>query len=192
MARMKSYNQRNAPEEVRPILKMIKDGLGGIPGLVTVTAASPLVLQALTDMTRRFQRSSLEPEETELVIVAACREYGNEYAFEMQSYMAGEAGLPEHVIEALHKQRPEDKPWQDERYNALWAFIAAVVAGGGKVGDADIKAFRKAGFNDAQMLEVVFGINIAHLICHLSELAELSPDRKFRWSGSGLFSRGRK
>lgn len=191
MARMKSYNHRNAPEAVRPILKMMKEGKGAIPGLAAVAAASPVVLQAMTDMSQRFQRCSLEPEEKELVMVAACREYGNEYALEMQSYMAGDNGLPEHVIEAIHKQRSEDRPWQDERYNALWAFIAAVVAGGGRVDDPDVKAFRKAGFNDAQMLEVMFGINIAHFISQLAELAELSPDRKFRWSSAGLFSRSR-
>jgi len=188
MARMKVHNYRNAPEETRAFLKILKENKGGIPDLAGVAAASPALFQAMGDLFGRFQRTSLEPEEKELVVLAACKEYGNEYALELQSYTAREAGLPDHVIEALREQRPEDRPWQDERYNALWTFVAAVIDAGGRVGDGEMKAFRKAGFAEAQMLDVLLGISVAGLLTNVAGLAALTPDRKFRWSRGGLLS----
>lgn len=187
MARMKIFNHRNAPEASRPGLKMLKEGMGKIPDMAGVAAASPPLVQAMGELSGKFLRTSLQPEECQLVLVAGCREYGNEYALELSSYMAEEAGLPEHVIEAIHEQQPGNRPWQDERYNALWVFVAALVAKHGQVGKDDIKAFTKAGFNDTQALEVALGVNVASLWCQVAGIAELKPERKFRWSKRGGF-----
>jgi len=192
MARMKIHNDRNAPEKSLPTLKIFKEAKGRVPNLLGVGAASPILLQAMSDMFAHFRHTSLEIEETELVILAACREYGNACALEYQSYMAREEGVADHVIESVREKRPGDEPWQDERYNALWAFVVAVIATGGAVEDDEVKAFKKAGFSDEHMLEVLIGIHLASLFSHVARLAQLKPDPKFRWHSAGIFPWRRK
>lgn len=182
MARMKIFDHRNAPEGAKPGLKMLKEGMGKVPDMAGIAAASAPIVQAMGEMSQKFLRTSLQPEECQLVLVAGCREYGNEYALELSSCMAAEAGLPEHVIEAIHEQQSGDRPWQDERYNALWIFVAALVASHGQVDKDEIKAFKQAGFNDTQALEVALGVNVAVLWCHIAGIAGLKPERNFHWS----------
>ncbi|MDW8400024.1 MAG: carboxymuconolactone decarboxylase family protein, partial [Acetobacteraceae bacterium] len=70
---------------------------------------------------------------------------------------------------------------------AVADFTAAVIRSRGRVADAELAAFRAAGFSDAEALEVVLGVALATLCNFANNLAdpplnaELEP---FRWPGA--------
>lgn len=91
------------------------------------------------------------------------------------------ARLPEPVIEAL-RARGE---LPDARYEALADFTRAVIASRGAVTDEQFEAFRAAGFDQAQALEVILGVSLATL-CNFANVFARTPLNaeleQYRWT----------
>ncbi len=77
-------------------------------------------------------------------------------------------------------------PLSDARLAAIAQFTKAVIADRGRVPDAELAAFRAAGFDDQAALEVVLGVSLATLCNFANNLgqpplnAQLEP---YRWDG---------
>ncbi|MDR0481302.1 MAG: carboxymuconolactone decarboxylase family protein, partial [Gallionellaceae bacterium] len=90
------------------------------------------------------------------------------------------AKLPETLVNEIRDQRPLSDP----RLDAVAVFTRAVIATRGAVSDAELAAFKAAGFNDAAALEVILGVSLATLCNFANNLAqnELNPQlAAYRW-----------
>ena len=58
------------------------------------------------------------------------------------------------------------------RLNAVAEFTRAVIRSRGNVDDEELKAFRDAGFSDANALEVVLGVSLATLCNFANNLGQ--------------------
>ncbi|TAM40566.1 MAG: carboxymuconolactone decarboxylase family protein, partial [Burkholderiaceae bacterium] len=77
-------------------------------------------------------------------------------------------GLPEEVIAALRNTQA----LRDPKLNALALFTVAVLEQKGRVSDAELSAFLKAGYSQANVLEVVLGVSLATLCNYANNLAQ--------------------
>ncbi len=73
----------------------------------------------------------------------------------------------------------------DARYEALADFTRAVIASRGAVTDEQFEAFRAAGFDQAQALEVILGVSLATL-CNFANVFARTPLNaeleQYRWT----------
>ena len=104
-----------------------------------------------------------------------------------------------HLLEKPFTNAPETSPWERSVKPAMYALrravaavradvdaaYAAVIATRGAVSDAELAAFKSAGFDDAAALEVVLGVSLATLCNFANNLSqnELNPQlAAYRWA----------
>lgn len=174
MPRMSVYNDRNSPAAARVTLTRMKNFLGKVPALSGVLAGAPGVFDACTEFTQHFMQSSLEQEARYLVLLVASRELGNEYCKELVIDLARMNKQSSRIAEVMRKHQKLRK----KSHRALADFVEAIVQKNGAIGDEELKGFRKAGYSDQQVLEVMMGVSIAWIWTSVSGMAGLSPDAK--------------
>lgn len=174
------HSQETAPEESRFALAGVKSKFGFVPNLMGMLADSPAALGGYLGIGEQFDKSSFTPAERHVVLLAVSFENACDYCMAAHSVVAGMSRVPAAAIEALRTggQLP------DARLEALTRFTRAVVRQRGRVSESGVEAFLAAGFNRAQVLEVVLGVAMKTLSNYANHLAETPLDQAFsqaRW-----------
>ncbi len=169
------HGEQTAPEASRPILEGAKAKYGFLPNLLGGLAASPAALEAYVTLSDLFDKSSLTPDERQVVILATSAENGCEYCVAAHSTVAAMLKTPDDVIGALRDGRPIN----DERLEALRKFTETVVKKRGWADEDDVQAFLAAGFDRAQVLEIVLGVAFKTLLNYADHLIATPLDAAF-------------
>jgi len=166
----------DAPAAARPLLEGAEEQLGFVPNLFGVFAAAPPALEAYQAISAAFARTSLSPVEQQVVLLAASGENGCAYCVAAHTVIARGQAVPDDVVAALREGRPLDDP----RLEALRRFTLQVVQKRGWVEAADLEAFEAAGYDRAQVLEVILGVTQKTLSNYTNHVAETPLDPAFR------------
>lgn len=182
MSRVPVLTLENAPEAARPFLQTALNNSGYIPNLLGVLANAPAALETYLTVSGLNAKASLGLPEREVVQLVAATTHGCDFCVAGHTAVArNKARLPEPVIEAL-RARGE---LPDARYEALADFTRAVIASRGAVTDEQFEAFRAAGFDPAQALEVILGVSLATL-CNFANVFARTPLNaeleQYRWT----------
>jgi uncharacterized peroxidase-related enzyme len=154
MSQFPTHTPETAPEASRPALAELRAKRGFVPNLHARLAEAPVALQAYTGLVALVAASSLTAAEQQVVYMTANVIHECEYCTAGHSVLARNAGLDAASVEALR----EGGPLADPRLQALRAFTAAVVLERGRVRPGELNAFLAAGFNQAQVLEVLVAV----------------------------------
>jgi uncharacterized peroxidase-related enzyme len=183
MSRLPLRTIEDAPEETRDRLAAAEQRSGYLPNLLRVLANAPVALEAYQTLGAINGRASLSLAEREAVQITAAALHGCGFCVAGHTAIATkQAKLDAVTIDAL--RAVGDVP--DARLAAVARFTGAVIAARGRVPEADLAAFRAAGFDDQAALEVVLGVSLATLCNFANNLgapplnAELEP---YRWDG---------
>lgn len=188
MSRVPVLTLENAPEAARPFLQTALNNSGYIPNLLGVLANAPAALETYLTVSGLNAKASLGLPEREVVQLVAATTHGCDFCVAGHTAVArNKARLPEPVIEAL-RARGE---LPDARYEALADFTRAVIASRGAVTDEQFEAFRAAGFDQAQALEVILGVSLATL-CNFANVFARTPLNaeleQYRWTNPQALS----
>lgn len=178
MADFKVHTKDSAPDP-KP-LEMAEEAFGFAPNLIGVLAEAPVAAKAYLQLGQLLGESSFDPVEQQVVLLTVSFENGCEYCMGAHSAVAKMNEADDAVIEALR----EGKALPDERLEALHRFTRAVVRERGWVGDDDLQSFLDAGFEKAQVLEVLVGVAMKTLSNYTNHIAETPLDEQFedfRW-----------
>ncbi|HRO57952.1 MAG TPA: carboxymuconolactone decarboxylase family protein [Burkholderiaceae bacterium] len=171
MTRLTLHTVDTSPAESRPFVERALANNGFLPNLIGILANSPLALETYMTVSGITARGSLNLAEREVVQITAARIHGCEFCVAGHTATAlKKAKLDPGAVVAL--QQGEDTG--HERLDAVRRFAEAVIASRGAVSDAELKAFRAAGFDEAQTLEVVLGVSLATL-CNFANTLAQSP-----------------
>ncbi|MDR3531884.1 MAG: carboxymuconolactone decarboxylase family protein [Rhodopila sp.] len=183
MSRLPLRTIDDAPAEAKAALAAAEKNNGFLPNLLRVLANAPVALETYLTVSGINARSSLTLAEREVVQITAAATHGCGFC------VAG------HTAVATKKARMDAStvsnlrglvPVADDRLAAVATFTKAVIAGRGRVADAELDAFRAAGFTDGNALEVVLGVSLATLCNFANNLGQppLNPELEaFRWDG---------
>lgn len=183
MTRLKLHTVDTAPAASRPFVEQAIANNGFLPNLIGVLANSPLALETYVTVSGINARASLTLAEREVVQITAARVHGCEFCVAGHTAVAlKKANLDPDTVAALQSGEDTGNP----RLDAVRGFAEAVIAARGGVSDAELKAFRAAGFDDAQALEVVLGISLASLCNFANSLAQspINPQLQAYRSGA--------
>ncbi|GIW74708.1 MAG: alkyl hydroperoxide reductase AhpD [Phycisphaerales bacterium] len=130
-------------------------------------ANAPAALSAYLGMAKALGEGVLTPAEREVVALVTGQHTGCDYCLAAHTHLAKQAGLSE--SQTLQARRGE---MDDPRLDALARFTKAVLETNGSVDDAELDAFRKAGYTDQHVAEVVaaIGLNLyTNLFNHVNQ-----------------------
>jgi alkylhydroperoxidase family enzyme len=175
---MTTFNIRtleNAPEQSRGILKTIHEKMGFIPNVFGVIAESPALLRGLWELRGAAETGLMTPVERAIVRLTASRLNGADYCMAASLTLGEKENLPADVLEALRL----DQPLKDPKLEALHLFTKSVMKRLGRPDVADIESFRKAGYTDAHVMEVVLGISQSLITNYVNHIAQTPLDKAF-------------
>ena len=174
----------DAPEEAKPRLEAAEKNNGFLPNLVRLLANAPIALETYQTVSAINGRASLSLAEREAVQITAAATHGCGFCVAGHTAIADKkARLDAGVISAL-RDRTEVP---DARLDAVARFTEAVIASRGAVSEAELAAFKAAGFDDQAALEVVLGVSLATLCNFANNLGQpdLNPQlAAYEWKGA--------
>ncbi|MDX1442415.1 MAG: carboxymuconolactone decarboxylase family protein [Gammaproteobacteria bacterium] len=174
---LKPMDINDAPSESRETMTDIQNGMGFLPNLFGVMAHSPSTVKAYAKLDALFDHSSLDAIERQVVLMTASRLNDCGYCMAAHTGGAKSAGMDKDKIEALRKgERIEG----DDKLEALRRFTADVVEKRGWVEDDAVKAFLDAGYEEAQVLDVILGVTMKTLSNYTNHIAGTPLDEELQ------------
>ncbi len=175
------HDIESAPADAKRLLKESKEDMGFIPNMYRHMAEAPVVLEGYLTLSEIFGRSSLSPQQQQLVLLAASLENGCDFCTAAHSTMAVEEGIDSEVIEAL-------KNGLDcgvDNVDSLVKFTRMIVKQRGHVDEPGIHidepgihAFLAQGFSRQQVLEVVLGVTLKTLSNYTNHITQTAINQE--------------
>jgi uncharacterized peroxidase-related enzyme len=162
----------DAPERSRALLKDVKAAFGVVPNLFRLVATSPAALQGLLGLHGALAHGQLGPALSEQIALAIAEINGCSYCLSAHSYLAKHvAKLGDADIDASRAGGA-----RDERGNAAVQFAAELARARGHVGADAIAAVRRAGFSDAEIIEIIAHVALNTLTNYVNEALKTDID----------------
>lgn len=167
----------SAPPAGAKLLAGAQEKLGFVPNMYGAMANLPALLQTYQVGYAGFRETAgFRPDEQETVFLAISYENGCTYCLAAHS-MLGEkmSQVPADSLEALR----EGRELPDPRLNALATFTRHLVRSGGRPGEAEVAAFREAGFEEVQILGIVLALAVKTVSNYSNHLFATPVDEAF-------------
>lgn len=161
-----------APAAAKPLLEAVKKQLGSAPNLFRVVANSPAALEGYLGMSGALAKGALPAQTRERIALAVAQINGCTYCLSAHSYLGKNlAKLSD--AEILANRHGSSL---DPKADAAVRFAAKVARERGHVSDADVQAVRMAGYDDAQIVEIVQHVALNTWTNYLNEVAKTEVD----------------
>ena len=171
MQRLNSVNVESAQARTKELLDTVQQAFGMIPNTAKVMANSPAVLESFLVFNQAMGKATIGEKLHNLVKLSTSESNSCDYCTSILSAVAPAAGLTADDILAGRTGSSEDG-----RTDAALKFSDAVLKNGGKVSDQQLAAVRDAGFNDAQIVEIVASVVFGCFTNFLNNVADTELD----------------
>lgn len=161
-----------APAASQPLLEAVKKQIGSAPNLFRVVANSPAALEGYLALSGALAKGSLPAPTRERIALAVAQLNGCQYCLSAHSLMGRNlAKLSDAEIEANRRGGS-----LDAKADVAVRFAALLVRERGHVPDAAVRAVREAGYDDAQIVEIVQHVALNTWTNYLNEVARTEVD----------------
>ncbi|MBQ0943035.1 carboxymuconolactone decarboxylase family protein [Ideonella sp. 4Y16] len=161
-----------APAPARPLLNAVNQQLGSVPNLFRVVANSPAALEGYLGLSGALAKGSLPAPTRERIALAVAQINDCGYCLSAHSYLGKHlAQLGEAEIAANRHGRS-----LDPKAEAAVRFATQVMHARGHVSDAEVQAVRLAGYDDAQIVEIVQHVALNTWTNYLNSVAQTEID----------------
>jgi len=153
MQRIAALTPATAPAASRPLLEAVHKKLGMVPNLLKTFAHSPAALQYYLAGSEALGGGALPTALREQIALVTAGANACDYCASAHTLMGKGAGLA--AAEMADNLRGRSG---NARTQAALDFAAAIVSERGHVSDAQLQAVRAAGFDDAEVVEIVANV----------------------------------
>lgn len=162
----------DAPLAAQPLLEAVKKQLGTVPNLFRVVSNSPAALEGYLGLSGALSKGKLPAATRERIALAVAEINGCSYCLSAHSYL-GKNLAKLNDAEILANRHGHSN---DAKADAAVQFAAQVTKARGHVGDADLAAVKLAGYDDAQIVEIVLHVALNTWTNYLNEVARTVVD----------------
>lgn len=162
----------SSPAAAQPLLEAVKKQLGTVPNLFRTVAHSPAALEGHLALSAALGKGALPPATRERVALAVAQINGCDYCLAAHSYLGKNLAKLDDAEIAANRRGGSGDPKAD----AAVRFAAAVARERGHVDDAAVRAVRRAGYDDAQIVEIVMHVALNTWTNYLNEVAQTAID----------------
>ena len=150
MPRSAALKPEQVPANSKPTLDAFTKNIGFTPNMMATFALSPIAFNSWATLLGSLSKA-LDVKTRDSIGLAVSEVNGCDYCLGVHSFTADHmAKLPANEILLARKGHASDP-----KRNAAIEFARKVIETRGKVGDADLKAVRAAGYSDANIIEIV-------------------------------------
>jgi uncharacterized peroxidase-related enzyme len=143
-----------------------------VPNLFRLVSNSPAALEGYLGLNGALGKGELEAATRERIALAVAEVNGCDYCLSAHSYLSKNlAKLTEAEIAANR-----DGSSTDSKADAAVRFAVKLVKTRGHVSDPDVQAVKNAGYNDAQVIEIVLHVALNTLTNYVNEVAKTEID----------------
>ncbi len=161
-----------SPASSQALLQAVKKQLGVVPNLFCLVGNSPAALEGYLGLNGALAKGALEAPTRERIALAIAEINGCDYCLSAHSYLAKNlAKLSDAEISANR-----DGGSADAKADAAVRFAVALVNARGHVSEAEVLAVKRAGYTDAQVIEIVLHVALNTLTNYVNEMAKTEID----------------
>ena len=140
-----------APATSRPLLEAVQKMLGVVPNLFRMVANSPAALEGYVGLVGALAKGTLAAPTRERIALAVAEANGCDYCLSAHTYLGKNVAKLDDVEMAANRRGTSNDP----HAAAAVRFARQVMERRGHVADDELKAVRDAGYNDAEIIEIV-------------------------------------
>jgi uncharacterized peroxidase-related enzyme len=185
----KVHDIDTAPARSADILNGVQKAWGFIPNLHRVLAESPAALEAYATLWGIAEKTSFTPAERNIVYLSIIYENECVYCMAGHSNLSRMAKVSDEAIAAVR----EGRPIADPKLEALRRFAALITRNRGVVSQADVEAFKAAGYGNQAILDVLVLAATKLISNYTNHLAQTPLDgfmKGAEWKAPGKLKAG--
>jgi len=162
----------SAPAGSRPMLEAVKKQLGLAPNLFRMVGTSPAALEGYLALSAALGKGDLPAPTRERIALAVAEINGCSYCLSAHTYLGKNVAKLDDAEMNANRNGTSNDPKAD----AAVRFAAKVVKHRGHVGDSDLHAVKLAGYDDAQVIEIVMHVALNTWTNYINEVAGTEVD----------------
>jgi uncharacterized peroxidase-related enzyme len=141
----------DAPAASQPLLEAVNKQLGSVPNLFRLVATSPAALEGYLGLSGALGKGALPAQTRERIALAVAEVNGCDYCLSAHTFLAKNLAKLDDVEINANRHGSSSDP----KSAAAVRFAVEVVRERGHVSDLSLRAVRAAGWDDAQVIEII-------------------------------------
>lgn len=172
MNRIAIPSTEQTPAASLPLLEAVKKQLGVIPNLMKLVGNSPAALEGYLSLNNALGKGLLEPKTRERIALAIAEINGCSYCLSAHTYLGKHVAKLEDAEIAANRNGDSSDP----KAAAAVRFAVRVAQERGHVSDTELAAVKTAGYNNAEIVEIVLHVALNTLTNYINEVAQTEID----------------
>jgi uncharacterized peroxidase-related enzyme len=161
-----------APVASQPLLNAVKKQLGVAPNVFRLAAISPAALEGYVGLIGALGKGTLPAATHERIALAVAEINGCSYCLSAHTYLGKHVAKLDDAEMTANRSGASNDAFAD----AAVRFAARVARERGHVSEADFRAVREAGYDDAQIIEIVQHVALNTWTNYINEVAQTDID----------------
>lgn len=161
-----------APQTAQPALEAVRKQLGSVPNMFRLIANSPAALGGYVEMFGALGNGRLAAPTRERIALAIAEINGCSYCLSAHTYLGKHVAKLDDAEIAANRDGGSSDPHAD----AAVHFAVRVANARGHVTDDDLRAVKAAGYDDAQVIEIVAHVALNILTNYVNEVGRTDID----------------
>ena len=161
-----------APAASRPLLEAVKRQLGVVPNLFRLVSNSPAALEGYLGVSSALNKGALPAPTRERIALAVAEINGCSYCLSAHTYLGKNVAKLDDTEITANRSGVSNDPKAD----AAVRFAAKIARERGHVSDDDVRAVKLAGYDDAQVVEIVQHVALNTWTNYINEVAKTEID----------------
>jgi len=161
-----------APVASQPLLEAVKKMLGVAPNLFRLVSTSPAALEGYLALSGALGKGALPAATRERIALAVAEINGCSYCLSAHTYLGKNVAKLDDAEMTANRSGASNDPKAD----AAVRFAAKVTRERGRVSQADVAALKSAGYDDAQLIEIVQHVALNTWTNYINLVAETEID----------------
>jgi uncharacterized peroxidase-related enzyme len=162
----------DAPAAARPMLEAVKKQFGVVPNLFRLVSNSPAALEGYLGLSDALGKGRLPAQTRERIALAVAEINGCDYCLSAHTYLGRNLAKLDDAEITANRSGASNDPKAD----AAVRFAAKIAHARGHVGEDDLGAVRMAGYDDAQVIEIVLHVALNTWTNYINEVAKTDID----------------
>ena len=171
MTRIQALEPADASPKAQELLAAVKAKIGMTPNMMKTMAQSAAVLEGYLGLSGALGSGALTPRLREQVALAVGQANGCEYCLSAHSAIGKMVGLKPEDIAASRRATSSDA-----KTAVALRFVQELVVHRGVVDDNALRTVRAAGFNDAEIVELVANVALNIFTNYINHVAGTDVD----------------
>ncbi len=160
------------PAATLPLLEAVNKQLGVVPNLMKVLGNSPSALEGYLSLNGTLCKGTIGVKTGERIALAIAEVNGCSYCLSAHTYLGKNVAKLDDAEMAANRNGTSS----DSKADAAVRFAVSVAQERGHVSDAAVQAVKKAGFSDAEVMEIVLHVALNTLTNYVNEVAQTEID----------------